>query len=884
MMLQWISGLVRSRFTMLASAAAGIAVAVALLSLLGLFVSHSASTMTARAVSAVAPDWQVQLSGVTDPEEAISAIRETSQTAIIEQVDYADVSSLSATIDGTDQVTDSGKAIGLPSSYPDRFSDQFRLLSGRLDGPLLAQQTAANLHAKPGDKVTIGRLGATPAVVDIAGIVEMPNADQFFQIVGAPSGAVPVAPPDNVILLPTAHWQDLFGSQLESMPQTAARQLHVSIDHAALPPDPVTAFIAATGQTNNLSAKLAGEGQVANNLAARLDGVRQDALFAKVLFLFLGMPGAVTAILLTALIVLSGAERRQREIGLLQIRGASTAAILQLISAEALLVGLTGSMLGGAAAWALARWALSLPAGPNEAGWFFMAAAAGMFASVLVFLLPSWRAIHRTASANITEVARGASYVAPWQKLWLDVVLLAAATFVFWQSAATGYQVVSAPEGVATASVDYKAYIAPGLLWIGCALLLTRLCNTYMRHARTMLRMLLKPVAGAFAAVVSASLSREHARVTKGVVLVALAFSFATSTAIFNTTYEHQARIDATLTNGADVAVSGTVLSPASAAMTAVKQVPSASWIEAMQHRLAYVGTDLQDLYGIDPDTIGKATAMSDAYFANADARATLEMLKATPAGVLVSDETVTDFQLQPGDTINIRLQTGPDRAYRVVPFKFIGVVREFPTAPTDSFLVANASYVAAQTGLNQAETLLVRSKGEPSFTSAEIRQRLGANSPFKVTDVTEAAHRIGSSLVAVDLSGITALELAFAVPLIAGAVGLVLALGLEERRRSYAILLAVGASSRNLGAFLWSEGLMIYSAGWTAGTAIGALLAWVLVKMMTHVFDPPPESLFVPWDYLILLAATGLAAVCISVMLQLRRRSEPLSFAIRRI
>jgi putative ABC transport system permease protein len=35
---------------------------------------------------------------------------------------------------------------------------------------------------------------------------------------------------------------------------------------------------------------------------------------------------------------------------------------------------------------------------------------------------------------------------------------------------------------------------------------------------------------------------------------------------------------------------------------------------QRMQHRFAYVGTDLQDLYGIDPAHIGSATRMSDAY------------------------------------------------------------------------------------------------------------------------------------------------------------------------------------------------------------------------------------------------------------------------------
>ena len=48
---------------------------------------------------------------------------------------------------------------------------------------------------------------------------------------------------------------------------------------------------------------------------------------------------------------------------------------------------------------------------------------------------------------------------------------------------------------------------------------------------------------------------------------------------------------------------------------------------------------------------------MSDAFFADGNARATLAALAAQPDAVLVSEETVTDYQLQPGDLINLRLQ-----------------------------------------------------------------------------------------------------------------------------------------------------------------------------------------------------------------------------------
>jgi putative ABC transport system permease protein len=884
MITKWLVGLLRARGTMLGAASAGVALAVALLTVLGLFVSHSSETMTARAVSVVAPDWQVQLVGTTDENPVTDAIHETAPAARQAIVNYADTAGFTATTGGTLQTTGVGKVIGLDPAYREMFPRQMRLLAGNFDGPLIAQQTAANLHAAPGDTVTVQRLGSEPVDIRISGIVEMPSADQFFQIVGSTTQSAPVAPPDNVILVSNEVWQGFFDTQLETMPQTAMRQIHVSLNHTTLSGNPVAAFIDATGFANNLSAKLAGEGLIANNLAARLDGVRQDSLFAKVLFMFLGVPGALVAVLLTMLIVVSSADRRRRDIALLQLRGAAPLRIVSLVGVEAVVVGTVGSTIGILAGWLISKHVMALPAGLPQFWWFAAAALCGFWAALLIFLTPSWVILNRTASQNLQADDPRSTASPAWKRLWLDVVFLVIAAGVFWQSSTTGYRVVTAPEGVATATVDYKAYLAPALMWLGLALLLMRSWTSFMLHGKAMLRGLIVPIAARFSPIVASAMSRDRKRIANGVVLVTLAFSFATSTSIFNATYEQQANVDATLTNGADVTVTGTVLAPASPAIDKIKKVPGVSWAEPMQHRFAYVGTDLQDIYGIDPATIGKATAMSNAYFTSNDAKATLALLKATPNGVLVSDETVTDFQLNPGDTINLRLQSAGDEAYHAVPFTFVGVVREFPTAPTDSFLIANASYISEMTMNPASETVLIKAASDPAELAADVRAVLGSASSLKTTDIGEAAHRIGSSLVAVDLGNLTKMELAFALPIIAGAVGLVFALGLEERRRSFAILLALGAKPRHLGAFLWSEALVVYAVGLLAGVAIGAGLAYVLVKMMTHVFDPPPDVLAVPWGYLALLALTGLAAVCVSVVLQLRQRNEPLSFAIRNI
>jgi putative ABC transport system permease protein len=282
----------------------------------------------------------------------------------------------------------------------------------------------------------------------------------------------------------------------------------------------------------------------------------------------------------------------------------------------------------------------------------------------------------------------------------------------------------------------------------------------------------------------------------------------------------------------------------------------------AMQHRYAYVGTDLQDLYGIDPTTIGKATSMANAYFANGDAGKTLSVLKDTPAAVLVSEETVNDFQLTEGDTINLRLQGG-DHQYHVVPFVFAGVVREFPTAPRDSFLVANASSVAKMTGVDAREVVLMRSDGHIAAVQRAAENLVAGTPGVRVTNLTEASQLIASSLTAVDLAGLTQLDLTYAVLLIAGSTGLVLALGLADRRRSFAILTTLGAKPRALAAFIWSEGLALLILGGIAGSIIGGLVAQMLVTELQGVFDPPPEHLAIPWPYLAgIVAAASVATI----------------------
>ena len=260
------------------------------------------------------------------------------------QIGYADTPGFEAKTGDTTQTTGPGRVLGLDPGYRAAFPAGIRVLIGQ-GSVLLAQQTAANLHATPGSVITIQRPGLDPVQVTVDGIVDLPQADSLFQSIGAPPGAAPQAPPDNVLLLPLDQWHALFDGVTAVSPDAVRIQLHATIPHD-LPSDPAAAYVDATGMTRNYEARLAGNGVVGDNLAARLDVARSDALYAQMLFLFLGFPGVILASILTAVLVATGSVARRREQALLRLRGASAAQVVRLAAAEAMVIGICGSALG----------------------------------------------------------------------------------------------------------------------------------------------------------------------------------------------------------------------------------------------------------------------------------------------------------------------------------------------------------------------------------------------------------------------------------------------------------------------------------------------------------------------------------------------------------
>jgi putative ABC transport system permease protein len=94
-----------------------------------------------------------------------------------------------------------------------------------------------------------------------------------------------------------------------------------------------------------------------------------------------------------------------------------------------------------------------------------------------------------------------------------------------------------------------------------------------------------------------------------------------------------------------------------------------------------------------------------------------------------------------------------------------------------------------------------------------------------------------------------------------------------------FAIATSLGASARQVGGFVWSDAAFVAAGGLTAGALAGWVLAVMLVKVLTGVFDPPPAALSVPRKCVASVIAVSMAGVIAAAVATVRRaRRAPVS------
>jgi putative ABC transport system permease protein len=874
-----------------------LAVAVALLGAMILFIGHSLRTMTAAATRSVPLDLQGPVASY--PKAKTIAARVAKQPDIAQASAVATAPFAGIGHHGPEGTTaaGAGAVLAVPPNYLEHI-ETFRFLRGGLHPGqiVLDQQLAATLRAQVGDTVSLHLGGGRSQSFEVGGVALVSSSDVLFQPLNPLVGPAPAQPPANIAILPTATFARTLGRALPTISGTTTPgaaavpgtltgvqwQVQAQIDRAAFTGTPSEALARAGQIRNSVESTLTGQVRFVDNLSEGLETASGDALYAEALFIMLAVPGALLALGLAYLAALGTVDRDRRELALLRARGASRKALLGMAAVESTIVGLLAGALGAGAAFAAVSLLIE-----GSVGLTFSRGAVVVAVSIALAILGGFVARLGTGLRSLSETVaaerRGSQRATKplWQRLYLDLLALALSGLIFWLTASTGFSAVVNPDSNPTLSLSIYMFFAPALLWIGATLLLVRLRGRIFGWTARLL-------GGSGASpgrrrFLLASASRRGAAINRGLVFVGLLLAFGVSMGVFAATYNQQAGVDAQLTLGADITATAPPGVTAKQGLTQkIAAVPGVAATSPVDHSYAYVGPDLQDIFGIEPTTIGSATTLRDSYFLGAGAQTLMKRLQETPSGVIVSKETIIDYSLNEGDLLRLRVLDHKTGKFHTVPFHVVGIVQEFPSAPRDSFMVANLSYLSHADHAGGPNVVFASASENPAAVAGRVAT---ATKGFgvMVKDIRQQSVQTTSSITTVDLTGISQLEQAFAILLAAAAMWLFVSLVVNERRHEFATMAALGASLRDIGSFVRAEAVAVLGAAVLLAAGLGWLMAEMLVAMLQHVFDPPPDHLAIPWGFLGLLGLGALAgAILASALAAISLRRLQLGATLR--
>lgn len=870
---------------------AGTALAVGLLSAVLFFVDASAHAMTGRALSGVSVDMQAAIVGPgLSLDAARSALQGFTGVRAAERFARAPLLGSSLQRGPTLATSGSGAILAVDPTYLRTFNAlQLRAGAFRGDGVLLSQDMGTNLGARVGDVVTLMLPGAGgPYHARVSGIVNTTRADALFQPTDPRLQGGAFTPPVDVVVMDYATFAHTLRARLAGATIPASgvvqqggsalvEQVHLALNRAALPDNPAAAQAQTLALRRRIETAFPGQLQVVDNVGTALDALKSDITWATVLVVFLALPGVAVAAYLTREAAAALAAAQRREFALLRARGAGPREILLIAAFSSALLALGGAVLGLALGWIIALWAAGAALlTPQVSGLLVQSALLAVLGAILLTIVTTYLPLRAMLARTVALERRATQRERPplWRRLYLDVAALAGAAIIYAVTQANGFQPVLTGEGNAALSLSLYTFLAPLLFWIGAVGLVLRLGTALLRRRGGPAR-LLERLFGPVGDVAGRAVGRRAGALGRSAALAALALSFGLSLAIFSHTYDAQQRVDAELTLGSDVKITPGAHAPQTAGFaTRLAAVPGVAAVTPFKSTVAYVGTEIQDIFGIDPTSFRHAAFLADSFFRGLSARQALDRLATTPNGILISNETAHDYSIAPGDTIRLRLYNAPRHAYLTAPFRVVGVAAEFATAPKDAFLVVNQRALIAATGDPHVDFFLVRAADAgaagPDTVARNVGAALSGRPPVTTQTIGAVATGLATSLTALNLHGLATIELAYTVAILAIGVLVALLTGLAERRGEFAGLRAIGASSRQMAAFIVAEALLIAALALSAGAVVGGVLGSMLVTILTAIFDPPPAGPVAPWTTLGLLVALAAAGIALAVAVAL--------------
>ena len=719
-----------------------------------------------------------------------------------------------------------------------------------------------------------GHPGALALHVPVAGRADLREASTWFAIpTGDVQGDLAVEPRAVVVDYRTFEQTVLPAVRRSLGPRTsvtnpglsdlplASNEAHIVVNHRAYPADPAAAAAWSSRLRRVLERSSPGEVIVADNAEEPLSEAATDATNAKILFILLGVPGALVAAALGLTAAAALAEAYRREDALLRLRGATDRQLVRLAIEQGVLAGGVGAVLGLLAAatgvWAVlghAPWHDVPSARLAQTVVLAVLAGALTVAARLVPMVRSRRRSTIVVDRRLLDTQR-----APWWlRSRLDIVLIIVGAAILGVNILIGGLHPTPVEGQ-TVALSFYVLLAPLAIWLGTTLLAVRgLLALLARRSRPERLASLST----WPATMLRWLGRRPVRTFAALALGALAVGFGTEVATFVATYGQAEHADARAAFGADLRITPRnpdrelgPLGAGVAAVTPIRTIPGRA------------GTDRKNILAIDGSSYGRATISPQIIQGDGIAG-----LRADRAGVLISDEIARDLKLAVGDSLPVTVFPDDPNASKKLMLHVVGLYRAFP--PTDPLAEMVVTTETLAQMLPAPDFYLARVA--PGRSPDDVAARLRASGSISVTTIGENIRQQQRGLTAVNLDGLSRIEIAASGLIAAIGVGVLGAFLVIERRRELAILRTIGADTRHVVAGPLLEGAVASFGSLVVGIPVGIGLAIMAIRVLDLFFALPPPLVVVPAVELTLLAAVVVVASGIALgvtLLGIRRR-----------
>jgi putative ABC transport system permease protein len=771
------------------------------------------------------------------------------------------------------------KILGFDGDYASRDAT-IRIVDGALSptGAVISAEAARALSARIGDTVTAALPDGSALHATISGIADLSRSRSLFSSRRGGDLETFIYSRNSIVVSPLVFANTVQpayeraatarGTRLKNPP---IREIDIALQRDLLQADPARALLETQRIATDVSAVAAHQDYLLDNISNTLSVATQDAAVAKLLFVFLGVPGLFLAAMLAAYAGTVLAEAQRREQATLRIRGASRRDLVRMLSARTGLLTAAGSVVGLAlgylaAATILGQQSLAL-ASPASLVTSALLGSIGGFVSTGFALFITGR---RTIDREIDEDrARFAARPPLWRRARLDILglaIVAAGTAIAIQTNSFDGAAGSVYFGRAV-ELNVSLLVLPVAVWLTGSLVGGRLIGSVLGRARPEST---SSVGLPLPSLYRLSIGRRPWAIANAAIVVALITGLATSLAAFTASYEAAKSRDARYATGSDIRVTPT---PTSARTYAVADAglfktdgvaatsPVIYSVSNVILRSART-SDPANLAAVDPATWSSVAPLGDEHFGVGDAASALKSLQDDPNAIFVSREMASFLRTKVGDTLHVLLvRATPDQ--KLVDLRVAGLFERLPGFPDGADALMSIHKHTETVPSKAPDFFLAAAKGNDDAglqrALSSIEQGPAATDHLQIDTRVSTLSRDQSSLAALNIAGLASLDSTFALAMAVIAVAIFVFGLLLQRRREFVTLRAQGLEARTIGALIAAEATTVAAGGAIFGLLVGTGMGFYFVSVLRPLFVLSP-------DYSLPLAVAALPVALVAI------------------